>query len=261
MKQEVNRIAMGSVDIYMQEFTGSAVSDIPADTVLETDENLIGRTKDGGEITYTTNYYNVKSDDGKAARNEMTDDSATFSFGLITWNGDTITKLVPTATATVTGTKRRTLIGGVANRNDKLYIIRAVHKDAEKGDVRYTMLGKNVNGFAAAYKPGQETTITPNITAEPFDDGRLIIMDEESAVGVTLSLHKLTVAAGSTASLSAATAPAGQTVTWDSDDTDNATVSSGTVTGVAAGTATITASITVGGVTYTDKCIVTVTGE
>ncbi|MBQ1463300.1 MAG: hypothetical protein IIZ18_00680, partial [Ruminococcus sp.] len=89
MKREVNRIAMGSVDIYMQEFTGSAVSDIPADTVLETDENLIGRTKDGGDITYTTNYYNVKSDDGKAARNEMTDDSATFSFGLITWNGDT----------------------------------------------------------------------------------------------------------------------------------------------------------------------------
>ena len=261
MKREVNRIAMGSVDIYMQEFTGSAVSDIPADTVLETDENLIGRTKDGGEITYTTNYYNVKSDDGKAARNEMTDDSAAFSFGLITWNGGTITKLVPTASASITGTKRRTLIGGVANRNDKLYIIRAVHKDAEKGDVRYTMLGKNVNGFAAAYKPGQETTITPNITAEPFDDGRLIIMDEESAVGVTLSLHKLTVAAGSTASLSAATAPAGQTVTWDSDDTDNATVSSGTVTGVAAGTATITASITVGGVTYTDKCIVTVTGE
>ena len=179
MKQEVNRIAMGSVDIYMQEFTGSAVSDIPADTVLETDENLIGRTKDGGEITYTTNYYNVKSDDGKAARNEMTDDSATFSFGLITWNGDTITKLVPTATATVTGTKRRTLIGGVTNSDGKRYLIRAVHKDKEKGDVRYTMIGKNVNGFAASYKPGQETTITPNISAEPFDDGRLIIMDED----------------------------------------------------------------------------------
>ena len=259
MKKEVNRIAMGSVDIYMAEFTGSAVSDIPADNVLETEANLVGRTKDGGEITYTTNYYNVKSDDGKAARNEMTDDSAAFSFGLITWNGDTITKLVPTASASITGTKRRTLIGGVTNRNDKLYIIRAVHKDTEKGDVRYTMLGKNVNGFAAAYKPGQETTITPNITAEPFDDGRLIIMDEDSAVGITLSAHTLTVAENATASLSATTAPTGQTVTWASLDTDNATVSSGTVTGVSAGTAVITASITVSGTTYTDRCVVTVT--
>ncbi|MBR4627785.1 MAG: Ig-like domain-containing protein [Ruminococcus sp.] len=260
MRKEIDRIAIGSVDIYMQEFTGTKVSDIPADNAIETEANHIGRTKDGGEITYTTTYYNVKSDDGKAARNELTDDGATVSFGLITWNGDTITKLVPTASTTLSDGKRRTLIGGVANKNDKVYLIRAVHKDGVKGDVRYTFIGKNVNGFAAAYKPGQETTITPNITAEPFDDGRLIVLDEENAVGISLSAHSITVAAGSTASLSAVTAPTGQTVTWASADTSNATVSSGTVTGVAAGTATITASITVSGTTYTDSCTVTVTG-
>lgn len=260
MRKEINRIAMGSVDIYMTEFTGTAVADIPADNVIETEANHIGRTKDGGEVTYTTTYYNAKSDDGKAARNEMTDDSASFSFGLITWNGDTITKIVPTASATVTGTKRRTLIGGAANMNNKVYLVRAVHKDQIKGDVRYTMIGKNVNGFAAAYKPGQETTITPSITAEPFDDGRLIVLDEEDVVGVSLSIHNTTVAAGSTVALTAATAPAGQTVTWSSDNTSEATVSNGTVTGVAAGTVAITASMTYGGSTYTDTCIVTVTG-
>ncbi|MBR1592816.1 MAG: hypothetical protein IJ666_07390 [Ruminococcus sp.] len=180
MKKEINRIAMGSVDVYMIVFAGTSVSDIPDDSVIETEENLIGRTKDGGEITYTTNYYNVKSDDGKASRSEMTDDSAAFSFGLITWNGNTITKLVATASTSVTGNKRRTLIGGVANVNNVLYLVRAVHKDSVKGDVRYTMLGKNVAGFAAAYKPGQECTVTPNIEAEPFDNGRLIILDEEN---------------------------------------------------------------------------------
>lgn len=260
MKKEINRIAMGSVDIYMLVFTGTQVSDIPADNAIEVEANHIGRTKDGGEITYSTTYYNVKSDDGKAARNELTDDSATISFGLITWNGDTITKLVPTATASISGGKRRTLIGGVANKNDTIYLIRAVHKDGEKGDVRYTFIGKNVNGFAAAYKPGQETTITPNITAEPFDDGRLIVLDESDVVGVSLSVHSASVAVNSTVSLSAVTSPVGETVTWASADTSNATVSNGTVTGVAAGTAAITASITVGGTTYTDTCIVTVTG-
>lgn len=260
MKKEIDRIALGSVDIYMQEFTGTAVSDIPADNIIETEANHIGRTKDGGEITYSTTFYNVKSDDGKAARNEMTDDSATVSFGLITWNGNTITKLVPTASATITNGKRRTLIGGVANKDDKIYLVRAVHKDKVKGDVRYTFLGKNVNGFAASYKPGQETTITPNITAEPFDNGRLIVMDEDDAVGVSLSAHTATVAAGSTVSLSAVTSPTGETVTWASTDTSNATVSNGVVTGVAAGTATITASITVSGTTYTDTCTVIVMG-
>ena len=178
MKSEINRIALGSVDIYMTEFTGTAISDIPADSVIEVEANHIGRTKDGGEVTYNTTFYSVKSDDGKAARSELTDDNASISFGLITWNGDTICKIVPTASATVTDGKRRTLIGGVANNDSKTYLIRAVHKDKVKGDVRYTMIGKNVNGFAASYKPGQETTITPNISAEPFDDGRLIIMDE-----------------------------------------------------------------------------------
>lgn len=182
MRKESERIAIGSVDIYMQEAKGTSITDIPTDAEIEKDENLIGRTKDGGEISYSTTYYDAKSDDGKASRSDLTDDSATLSFGLITWNGDTIVKIVPTATAEISEdkTKRRTLIGGVANKNDKLYMIRAVHKDKVKGDVRYTIIGKNINGFAASYKPGSETTITPSIKAEPFDDGHLIVMDEYS---------------------------------------------------------------------------------
>lgn len=76
---------------------------------------------------------------------------------------------------------------------------------------------------------------------------------------VALDKSTATVAAGATVSLTATTKPANETVTWTSDNTSAATVSNGTVTGVAAGAATITASITVGGVTKTDKCVVTVT--
>lgn len=260
MKKEKNRIALGSLDIYMMVFTGTAVSDIPSDVTIETEDNLIGRTKDGGTLTYTSNYYSVKSDDGKAARNEMTDDSATLDFGIITWNGDTISKLIETARTSVSGGKRRTLIGGVDNKNDKIYLIRAVHKDKIKGDVRYTMLGKNVNGFAAAYKPGQECTITPQITAEPFSDGSLIVQDEDDVIGVDIVQDSVDIiVGGSTVTLTAGVAPSNATITWASSDTDNATVSSGgVVTAVAAGTATITASITVDGTTYKDSCIVNV---
>lgn len=181
-RQEKDRIALGSVDVYVTEWIGTAISDIPDDATLEVDANLIGRTKDGAEFEYQPNYYSVKSDDGKASRNEMTDDNGYMSYGMITWNGDTISKLIETASATVSGTgstaKRRTLIGGVANANGKTYIFRAVHKDKVKGDVRYTMIGKNINGFAASYRPGQPTTITPRIQAEPFSDGHLLVIDE-----------------------------------------------------------------------------------
>ena len=260
MKKEKDRIALGSLDIYMIAFASNAIADIPSDVTLETEENLIGRTKDGGTLTYTSNYYSVKSDDGKAARNELTEDSATLDFGIITWNGDTIAKLVETARTSISGGKRRTLIGGVDNKNDNIYLIRAVHKDKVKGDVRYTMLGKNVNGFAAAYKPGQECTISPQINAEPFSDGTLIVKDEENAIGIDINQTAVNVTVGGdTVTLTAGVAPANATITWASSDTDNATVSSsGVVTAVAAGTATITASITVDGTTYTDTCIVNV---
>lgn len=75
---------------------------------------------------------------------------------------------------------------------------------------------------------------------------------------VQVNAHTATVAVGGTKTLTAATVPAGETVTWTSSDSTKASVSNGVVTGVAAGTATITASITVSGVSYTDTCTVTV---
>ena len=69
----------------------------------------------------------------------------------------------------------------------------------------------------------------------------------------------ITVAAGGTKALTLEKYPSDAVVTWASSDSTKATVSSGTVTGVAAGTATITASITVNNKTYSDTCVVTVT--
>lgn len=188
MKSEKNRIAMGSCDIYMIEFTGKTFEDIPNDAALEMEANLIGRTKDGATFTHTTASYTAKSDDGIAQRTEMTEQTVTLSFGLITWNGRTIEKIVPTAIAsniTVEGTdkkRRRTVGKSLSSADGKLYVVRAVHKDKVKGDVRYTIIGKNLDGFSAAYKPGVECTITPTITAEPDDNGDLYIIDEDDAV-------------------------------------------------------------------------------
>ena len=72
-----------------------------------------------------------------------------------------------------------------------------------------------------------------------------------------------TCAEDATSSLTATTTnpSSGLTVTWKSDNTDIAMVSSGTVTGVAAGKCNITASITVNGTTYTDAKEFTVTAK
>ena len=95
-----------------------------------------------------------------------------------------------------------------------------------------------------------------NALNDPTENTILYIMDDTS---ISLNKSSTTIASGSSETLTATTNPAGATVTWGSSDTDVATVAAGVVTGVAAGTATITATITVGGVVYSDTCIVTIT--
>lgn len=89
----------------------------------------------------------------------------------------------------------------------------------------------------------------------------ITMMGGEATVEISLNRANLKLSAGQSYSLKATTIPEGETVTFASDNTSYATVNSSTgkVTGVAEGTAVITASMTKDGITYTDKCTVTVT--
>ena len=76
---------------------------------------------------------------------------------------------------------------------------------------------------------------------------------------IELGEHVVRIAVGETYDLHCTVIPAGTEVTWLSGDSTKATVSGGTVTGVAAGNCIVTASITVDSVTYSDTCTVIVT--
>lgn len=175
--KELNRIPLGSMDFYVVEFSGT----IPQDSAIETESNMIGRTKNGGTVNYSSTWYEAASDDGKARKRKLTAESASISYGNITWNGNTISKLVATARTSEESNKRTTKIGGIVNDNGKRYLIRGVHKDPVDGDVRITGVGVNTGGWEAIYSPTQETIITPTFELEPKldNDGTLLIYEEE----------------------------------------------------------------------------------
>ncbi|MGE5398584.1 MAG: Ig-like domain-containing protein, partial [Chitinophagales bacterium] len=82
---------------------------------------------------------------------------------------------------------------------------------------------------------------------------------KQAVTGVTLDKDTLTLNPGGSDTLTAAVLPvnaANQNVTWNSSDTNVATVANGVVTAVAGGTATITVTTEDGG--FTDTCNVTV---
>lgn len=181
--KELNKIPMGSGTFYVTEWSGT----IPEDSELEKEGNIIGRTKNGATIEYQTNYYTAKSDDGKAQKTKLISDSATISYGMITWNAKTLEKLIATASVAETGGKRTAMIGGVANDNGKLYLLRFVHEDAKDGDVRYTAVGKNTGGWSAVYSPDNETIINANFECSPIDEDGHLIKYEEEVIETTAS--------------------------------------------------------------------------
>lgn len=79
-------------------------------------------------------------------------------------------------------------------------------------------------------------------------------LDTSATDSISLNRTTATIDVGDTVTLTATTIPAGQTVTWTTSDDTVATVTNGTVTGVAAGNAVIRASS--GGISA--ACVVTV---
>lgn len=175
--KELNKIPLGSMDFYVTEWKGI----IPPDTELETEKNMIGRTKNGATVTYTADWYNARSDDGKATKRRLVGESASISYGNITWNGNTLEKLIATARIEEKDGKRITKIGGVQNDNGRRYLIRGVYHDAVDGDIRITGVGVNTDGWEAAFKPDSENVIQPTFELEPKidDEGTLLVYEEE----------------------------------------------------------------------------------
>ena len=109
-----------------------------------------------------------------------------------------------------------------------------------------------------------ELQMSKDYCSEEGDDELFSIIvasddDTTSANGITLDKSSATIAAEGTTTITATTIPADATVTWTSSNTSVATVSDGTVTGVAAGNAVILATITTGGISYSATCNVVVT--
>ena len=170
------QIIAGSGEIYMTEYTGA----IPSDETIEVEANQYGYTKGGATLTYSITSETIQDDLGHVSKIIYTEDTATFAFGFFSWCGKTLQKLCPTCRISTSGNKRTVKIGGIQNDDGKNYLVRFVHKDKIKGNVRITIVGKNTADLSMAFAPDDGTMLEPEFTATPMDDeGTKIIYEEE----------------------------------------------------------------------------------
>lgn len=174
-------IPLGSGNVYMIA-KDSTHATMPSDSDFEVDTNMIGRTKGGATLNYEQTFFSTKSDDGVAKKRRLTEENASFTWGIMTWNTATIAKLLRTATASTetigTGADAETAavveVGGVGSQETKQYWIHFVGGDDVDGKITLTGCGENVDALSAAFANDAETLLNPNFDFDPYDaDGHL----------------------------------------------------------------------------------------
>lgn len=177
-KRTKETITLGSGKLYSVEYTGT----IPSNTDLEKESNILGYIQKGASLDYKPEFYEAEDDLGIVKKQILTKEEVTFKSGILTWNAETLKKLVATGRITKDAEKgmRTIKIGGINNNDGKQYIFHFVHEDKKDGNVRITIVGQNTAGFSLAFAKDAETVIDAEIKALPNDnEGTLIIFQEE----------------------------------------------------------------------------------
>ena len=175
-KRDKENITLGSGKIYVAEYSES----MPTVDTLCVDENLLGWIKGGASLEYTQETNEEKDDLGMVSKIITTSEEAILKCGLLTWNGETLTKLVDRGTTSEAAGKRTTKIGGAGNANNKNYAICFFHEDKVDGNLWVLIKGKNTAGFTLTFAVDEGTVVEPEFKAMPHDDkGTLIELIEE----------------------------------------------------------------------------------
>ena len=175
-KRDKNTITLGSGKIYLQAFA----DEMPTVETICTDDNLLGYIKGGASLEYTQETYEEKDDLGYVSKIITTSEEAILKCGLLTWNGETLQKLVDRCGSTSASGKRTTKIGGAGNAQGKYYAICFKHEDKTDGNLWILIKGLNTAGFTLTFATDSGTVVEPEFKAMPQDEnGTLIELTEE----------------------------------------------------------------------------------
>jgi hypothetical protein len=159
-----NNVTLGSGYIYVMELPAGGT--VPADSALEVAANQFGYTKGGATLSYETDYQEINDDNGQIKENILSSDKCTFKCGAFMGSAADIVKICPTATSTTASGVTTVKLGGVANDNNKKYVVRFKHKTEP---LRVTIIGKNTDGFELTFSADDAVTLEPTFTCSAMD--------------------------------------------------------------------------------------------
>lgn len=172
-------LQLGSGKLYLLKVTNETA--IPAASTICVDANLVGYIKGGATITYTPKTYDVKDDIGMVNEHFITSEEVTFKSGLLTWDMDTLKKLINNESAITAQGITGIEIGAAGfTRMDK-YVVYFQAVASNNGKVRsFGFIGTCDAGLNLQYMPEKETTVDANFKACADSAGHLLRIEEPS---------------------------------------------------------------------------------
>lgn len=175
---KAKRIALGSGKLYCIKVTAevclkSAMDIASVLNFIKTnaiEANILGRIKGGATYNYNATTYTEKDDFSEVSKTNITDESASLSAGMVTFDLSMINQIVATAQYSSDDSGNEMVkIGGLQNDKGEKYILIFVHEDKKDGNIAVLIQGENTAAVALAFTNGAGTVTNPTFTAEPFD--------------------------------------------------------------------------------------------
>lgn len=173
-----DKIILGSGKNYIMEY--DADKGMPTKDEICIPENLLGKTKGGAVLNYTVEVHEETDDQGTVAKDTINAEDARLKLGMITFNGNTLTKLIDRCKVTEAEGLRTVHIGGAGNAQGKEWVVCFHHIDPTDGDIWVMVRGTNQAGLELTFATDAGSKIEPEFKARPQDDaGTLITYIEE----------------------------------------------------------------------------------
>ena len=173
--KDKDEIILGAGEVYMYEFTGT---ELPEDSIIETDENNVGLCSGGFSIDYKPTKYDVQNQYDRTVKSFITKEEISAKTGILTWDLENLSMLSTGEYTEDKTTKKRTLKFTGKGKALKTVLFRFVHEKENGMKVRFTMIGQGGSGFALSFE-SKELTVDAEIFAIQKLDGFLAMFEEE----------------------------------------------------------------------------------
>lgn len=174
-KHDKNEILLGAGEVYMYEFDGT---EIPEDSVIETEDHNVGHCQGGFTIDYKPTKYDVINQYEKVVKSFITKEEITAKTGILSWALDKLKMLSTGEYKADKVNKVRTLLFTGKGKSISTVLFRFVHEKENGKKIRFTMIGQGGSGFALEFA-SKELTINAEISAIQKLDGFLAKFEEE----------------------------------------------------------------------------------